>query len=67
MGRPGTGLRYSKCLALTRGIFNSVASLEDAIKRYIAHHNRSAKSLAWTTMADELPAKLSCILCVSAV
>jgi hypothetical protein len=55
-------VRYSKCLAFRRGIFKSVSDLEDAIKRYIADHNRSAKSFAWTTTTDEILEKLSRIL-----
>jgi hypothetical protein len=51
-------VRYSKCLAFRRGIFKSVSDLEDAIKRYIADHNRSA----WTTTTDEILEKLSRIL-----
>ena len=44
---------------IRRGIFKSVAELEDAIKRYIADHNRNAKPFVWTKTADEILEKLS--------
>jgi hypothetical protein len=46
---------------IRRGIFKSVADLEDAIKRSIADHNRHAKPFAWTKTADEILEKLTCI------
>jgi len=44
---------------IRRGVFKSVAELEDAIKRYIADHNRRAKPFVWTKTADEIFEKLS--------
>jgi transposase len=43
---------------IRRGVFKSVAELEDAIKRYIADHNRNAKPFVWTKTADEIFEKL---------
>ncbi|ADP69993.1 Integrase catalytic region [Rhodomicrobium vannielii ATCC 17100] len=44
---------------IRRGVFKSVADLEDAIKRYIADHNRNAKPFVWTKTADEIFDKLN--------
>jgi len=44
---------------IRRGVFKSVAELEDAIKRYIADHNRRAKPFVWTKTADQILEKLS--------
>jgi len=44
---------------IRRGVFKSVAELEDAIRRYIQDHNRQAKPFVWTKTADEIFAKLS--------
>jgi len=44
---------------IRRGVFKSVAELEDAIKRYIADHNRNAKPFVWTKTADQILEKLS--------
>jgi len=44
---------------IRRGVFKSVADLEDAIKRYIADHNRKAKPFVWTKTADEIFDKLN--------
>jgi len=44
---------------IRRGVFKSVADLEDAIKQYIADHNRHAKPFAWTKTADEILEKLN--------
>jgi transposase len=44
---------------IRRGVFKSVADLEDAIKRYIADHNRKAKPFVWTKTADEIFEKLN--------
>ena len=44
---------------IRRGVFKSVADLEDAIKRYIADHNRNAKPFVWTKTAGENLEKLS--------
>jgi transposase len=43
---------------IRRGVFKSVGELEDAIKRYIADHNRRAKPFVWTKTADEIFQKL---------
>ena len=44
---------------IRRGVFKSVADLEDAIKRYIADHNRYAKPFVWTKTADQIFEKLT--------
>ena len=44
---------------IRRGVFKSVAELEDAIRRYIQDHNRHAKPFTWTKTADEILEKLS--------
>jgi transposase len=44
---------------IRRGVFKSVAELEDAIKRYITGHNRHAKPFLWTKTADEILENLS--------
>lgn len=44
---------------IRRGVFKSVAELEDAIRRYIHGHNRQAKPFTWTKTADQISAKLS--------
>lgn len=44
---------------IRRGVFKSVAELEDAIRRYIQHHNRQAKPFAWTKTAEQIRAKLT--------
>ena len=46
---------------IRRGVFKSVADLEDAIKRYIADHNRHAKPFTWTKTADEIFEKLTAL------
>jgi len=46
---------------IRRGVFKSVADLEDAIRRYINDHNRHAKPFVWTKTADEILEKLSCL------
>jgi len=43
---------------LRRGVFRSVADLEDAITRYIRDHNRSAKPFVWTASAKSIFDKL---------
>ena len=42
-----------------RGVFKSVADLEDAIRRYIQDHNRHARPFVWTKTADEILEKLN--------
>ena len=44
---------------IRRGVFKSVADLQDAIRRYIHEHNRSAKPFLWTKPADTILAKLT--------
>jgi hypothetical protein len=46
---------------IRRGVFKSVADLEDAIRRFINDHNRHAKPFVWTKTADEILEKLSCL------
>jgi transposase len=46
---------------IRRGVFKSVSDLQDAIRRYIADHNRHAKPFVWTKTADEIFEKLSCL------
>ena len=43
---------------IRRGVFKSVAELEDAIRRYIQNHNRSAKPFVWTKTAEQIRDKL---------
>jgi hypothetical protein len=43
---------------IRRGVFKSVADLEDAIHRYIREHNRSSKPFVWTKPAHTILAKL---------
>jgi len=44
---------------IRRGVFKSVADLENAIRRYIREHNQSSKPFIWTKPADTILAKLS--------
>ena len=44
---------------IRRGVFKSVADLEDAIRCYIRHHNQSSKPFVWTKPADTILAKLT--------
>ena len=44
---------------IRRGIFKSVADLEDAIRRYIREHNQSSKPFIWTKPADTILAKIN--------
>src|SRR5260221_1262482 len=44
---------------IRRGVFKSVADLEDAIRRYIREHNRSSQPFVWTKTAETIFAKLS--------
>ena len=43
---------------IRRGVFKSVADLQDAIRRYIKEHNRSSKPFVWTKTADTILEKL---------
>jgi len=44
---------------IRRGVFTSVADLQDAIRRYIQEHNKDPKPFVWTKPADVILAKLS--------
>jgi transposase len=44
---------------IRRGVFTSVAELEEAIRRYIQEHNRQAKPFVWTKTANQIFDKLS--------
>src|SRR3954471_14636477 len=44
---------------IRRGVFTSLADLQDAIRRYIRLHNREPKPFVWTKPADGILAKLS--------
>jgi transposase len=43
---------------IRRGVFTSVADLQDAIRRYIDEHNRSSKPFVWTKPAKTILEKL---------
>ncbi len=43
---------------IRRGVFTSVADLQDAIRTYIREHNRNPKPFVWTKPADVILAKL---------
>src|SRR3954466_10407993 len=43
---------------IRRGVFTSVADLQDAIRRYIRDHNRDPKPFVWTKPADTILAKI---------
>ena len=44
---------------IRRGVFKSVADLEDAIERYIKPHNKTSKPFAWTASASAIFEKLT--------
>jgi transposase len=44
---------------IRRGVFTSVADLQDAIRRYIREHNSDPKPFVWAKPADAILAKLS--------
>jgi len=44
--------------SIRRGVFKSVADLQDAITRYIRAHNKAAKPFVWTKPAETIFAKL---------
>jgi transposase len=44
---------------IRRGVFKSVADLEDAIKRYIKAHNKNSKPFVWTASAASIFEKLA--------
>jgi transposase len=52
---------------IRRGVFKSVAELQDAIRRYIKGHNKDAKPFVWTKPADVILAKLQRLPVVSSV
>jgi transposase/DNA-binding CsgD family transcriptional regulator len=43
---------------IRRGVFKSVAQLEQAIREYIDHHNANPKGFAWTAKADAILEKV---------
>jgi len=44
---------------IRRGVFKSVADIEDAIKRYIKAHNKKSKPFVWTASAASIFEKLA--------
>jgi transposase len=44
---------------IRRGVFTSVADLQDAIRRYIREHNQNPKPFVWTKPANLILAKIS--------
>lgn len=44
---------------LRRGVFRSTRELEQAIKRYIDHHNAAPKPFIWTKTADQILATIA--------
>ena len=44
---------------IRRGVFKSVADLEDAIERYIKQHNKTSKPFVWTASASAIFEKLA--------
>ena len=44
---------------IRRGVFKSVPELEEAIRRYIREHNRSAKPFVWTKTAKTILGKIA--------
>ena len=44
---------------IRRGVFKSVADLQDAIKRYIKAHNKTSKPFVWTASAPVIFEKLA--------
>ena len=45
--------------AIRRGVFHSVADLEDAIKRYLDNHNADPKPFVWTATTNRIPDKVA--------
>ena len=43
---------------IRRGVFKSVAQLEQAISEYIAHHNANPQGFVWTAKADTILEKV---------
>jgi transposase len=46
-------------LKIRRGVFKSVADLQDAIKRYVKAHNQTSKPCVWTASAPVIFEKLA--------
>ena len=44
---------------IRRGVFRSVPALEQAIRTYLAEHNRKPKPFLWTASADQIFEKIS--------
>lgn len=44
---------------IRRGVFKSVADIEEAIARYIKQHNKTSKPFVWTTSASAIFEKLA--------
>ncbi len=44
---------------LRRGVFRSVAELEQAIQEYADHHNQDPRGFRWTKSADQILAKIA--------
>jgi transposase len=44
---------------IRRGVFTSVAALQDAIRGYIREHNKAPKPFVWTKPADTILTKIS--------
>jgi hypothetical protein len=44
---------------MRRGVFISVADLQDAIRRYIREHNKAPKPFPWTKPADTILLKIN--------
>ncbi len=45
--------------SIRRGVFKSVADLQDAITRYIRTHHKAAKPFVWTKPADSILANIA--------
>ncbi|HYD69317.1 IS630 family transposase [Azospirillum sp.] len=45
--------------SIRRGVFKSVADLQDVIARYIREHNKTSKPFIWTKSADTILAKIA--------
>jgi transposase len=45
--------------AIRRGVFHSVADLEDAIKRYLDNHNADPKPFVWTATTNKILDKVA--------
>jgi transposase len=43
---------------IRRGVFKSIAQLEQAICDYIAHHNANPKGFVWTAKAEDILEKV---------